>query len=210
MATVTADVLSEIHETNILLNSNIMDAREAANETREVSQAVLAGLASLDRETEKNINKAKTDLTKQFQKLEIDLHNEINELTKKSLQKISKDHAELKDTTKFSYDVIQKNLEKQQQRQDQQFQALQLALVKQAREQKELILEVQKNLFAEINVSLANQEKLSRKLSDLKNTLITQNEAQVKKLDEKNLSLKKFQKKWYITTFIAILIGYFL
>ncbi|MFJ7848138.1 hypothetical protein ACIQZM_09710 [Peribacillus sp. NPDC097206] len=210
MVTATEDVLSRIHETNILLNSNMLDAQDTAKETKKVSQEVLVRIDLLDKETEKNINQAKTELTKQLQNLENDLNKEISELTNKSLQRISKDNEELRETTKFSYDVIQKDLEKQQQRQDQQFQALQNALAKQAREQKELILEIQKNLFTEIEVGFTNQEKLLRNLSDLKKTIISLNKGQVKKLNEENQSLKKFQKKWYITTFIAILLGYFL
>ncbi|MCH6267000.1 hypothetical protein [Neobacillus citreus] len=210
MVTATEDVLSRIHETHILLNSNMLDAQDAAKEAKAVSQEVLVGLGSLEKETEENISKVKSELRDQLQNLENDLNKEMNVLTNKSLQKMTKDNAELKDTTKSSSEEIQKSIQRFQQHQDQQYQTFQKALALQALEQKELILEVQKNLFAQIDVSFANQEKLSGKISDLKKTLKELNEAHLKKAYEENQSLKKFQKKWYITTFIAILISYFL
>lgn len=210
MVAVTEDILQKVQETNMLLNSNLMDARQSVNEGKAVSREILAELGTLNKGIEKNLYKAKVELTEQLDKLDQDLIKELNNATKKSLNAISNEHADLTKTVNQFQGTLQTLMDKHQQKQDQQFQSLQVILNKNSSEQKEILKEIEKNLLVKIDLSLVNQNRLSAKIGDLSHSLNKYHEEQVKKVVEENLQLKKFQKKWYITTFIAILLGYFL
>jgi CHAT domain-containing protein len=209
MVAVTEDILHQIHETNMLLNSNLLDAQQSVNKGNEVSKEILDNIVAFNIGTDKSLNEVKEQLTKQLKKLDQELKKELNVVSKTSLKAISNESDELKNATILFQNTLQNQMQKQQQKQDQQFQSIQVILNKNVNDQKELIKEIEKNILAKLEVSLQNQNKLSSMIGELKQSLKKVHEEQVKKVVEENLQLKKFQKKWYIATFILILLGYF-
>ncbi|MEK4252562.1 hypothetical protein [Ureibacillus sp. FSL K6-2830] len=217
MAIDTEKTLSRIYEANVLLNSNMFDAMQAAKESKEVAHEVLKELDLMYKGTEKSLQDVKEDLSKKLLQLENDFKSELFTVTNNSLHKITNDNADLKKATKFLYEDHQKILQKLEEQQEQIIQSLHTTLDKSVRVYKDFIEKMQNNIESNLEVLQKEQKSIFIKLAELNNTLnttnetlILHNETMISKLDEHTKQLKKNQRTWFIVLFIAIFFGYFM
>ncbi|NHN34395.1 hypothetical protein [Paenibacillus agricola] len=201
MAIDVEKTLGRIHEVNILLNSNVQDAVQSANESKAASDQFVKELDLFHKETKQKIEAAGKELAKQLLQLESNVKSEMMRTADITLQNAKSNYDALKEAN----NLLQKEHQFIIHKLNEQFEQNQAAI-------KVLGVSMDKHSNAILSTQNKMTEKLSmlnKALNDTSGQLRLHNETMLNKFEDQTKMMRKSQRKWFIWLIVLIIIGYF-
>lgn len=204
--------VGRIHEVNILLNSNIQDALECAQESKAATNQLVTNLDHFYKHAEQKSMETREEMTKKLSQLE----SNVSRSADKTLESVAGHYQLLEEAGKLLQQEQRQTQDKLTQLTGQIKKSFEAAALGNVQLHKDMIAQLGTIIDTHSQAVQSTQRKLSDKLAEVSETINYTNEklkqheeAMAARFEEQTKLLRKSQRKWFIWLIVLIILGYF-